>query len=162
MWNFQYFYSPFSSYEWPVILLNPIFHGLSFGIKFIINSISKYSGTPLKKNFPTVLRKRWFYREYRHMRYGLQLRSITGSDRWNGETVTGERWPLQTGARWIGDRFRLVIGSDQWNGDRLPIGTVSRWLTVTVASLGPPLDVICIYWLLLQKDKDWRIDLCVY
>ncbi len=34
-WNFPFFYSPLSSYEWPVTLLYPVFHGLSFGIKFI-------------------------------------------------------------------------------------------------------------------------------
>ncbi len=76
-------------------------------------------------------------------------------ERWNGDrcTVTGsDRWPLQTGDRWNGDRwngdryngdrFRPVTGSDRWPMkrwpvDRLPIGTVKRWLTVTVASLSP-------------------------
>jgi len=45
-WNFPEFYSSFSSYEGPVILLNPVFHGLSFGIK-----LEKYFMHPVQLKF---------------------------------------------------------------------------------------------------------------
>ena len=44
--NFESFHNPYF-----LVPINPIFDELSFGIKFIINSISEYSGTPLSKYF---------------------------------------------------------------------------------------------------------------
>ncbi len=42
---------PFSSYEWPVIFMNPVFDELSFGIKFTIISIRVSTLSLLKKYF---------------------------------------------------------------------------------------------------------------
>ncbi len=49
--KFPYFNSPFSFYEWSAVLLNPTFHKLLFGVKFIINSFWKYGSKTLSKYF---------------------------------------------------------------------------------------------------------------
>jgi hypothetical protein len=49
--NFQRFNIKKSDNPYFLPSVNPIFHGLSFGIKFIIGSIENSTGTPLAKYF---------------------------------------------------------------------------------------------------------------
>jgi len=72
IWNFPYFYTALSSYEWPVTLLNPVFHGFSFSIKFIIILLGVWAvppwnniiSNPVQDEIILVARKIWNFLIY--------------------------------------------------------------------------------------------------